>query len=88
MYTILWIIDLTLFYYIWQDQYRFCYKALWDFINMRLPGGMLTEQMSKTRSDRMYNSLSLNSYTSEHMPYWETKHVTVYWNLPVRLNQC
>lgn len=54
-----------------QDQYRFCYKALWDFINMRMPGGTLTDQMSKTKSDRAYNSLSLTSYTStqEHMPY-------------------
>ncbi|WAR31481.1 PTPRA-like protein, partial [Mya arenaria] len=53
------------------DQYRFCYKALWDFINMRLSGGTLTDQMSRTRMDRPYNSLSLESYTSgqEYMPY-------------------
>ncbi|KAL4218944.1 hypothetical protein ACF0H5_021531 [Mactra antiquata] len=53
------------------DQYRFCYKALWDFINMRMPGGVLTEQMSKTYIDKPYPSLSLTSYSTdrEYMPY-------------------
>ncbi|XP_052220703.1 receptor-type tyrosine-protein phosphatase S-like isoform X2 [Dreissena polymorpha] len=53
------------------DQFRFCYKALWDFINMRMPGGTLTDQMSRTKFDRPFNSLSLTSYQSvaEHMPY-------------------
>lgn len=43
------------------DQYRFCYKALWDFVNMRMPGGTLTERMSQTRMDQSYGSVSMNS---------------------------
>ena len=34
---------LDLYSLLFQDQYRFCYKALWDYINMRMPGGTLTE---------------------------------------------
>lgn len=52
------------------EQYRFCYKVLWDFMNMRLPGGTLTNMMDHTQADKLYNvgSLSLPSYTS-HLEY-------------------
>lgn len=52
------------------DQYRFCYKVLWDYMNLRMPGGTLTNMMNHTKQDRLYNvgSLSLASYTS-HLEY-------------------
>ncbi|XP_052091999.1 receptor-type tyrosine-protein phosphatase kappa-like isoform X2 [Mytilus californianus] len=52
------------------EQYRFCYKVLWDYMNMRLPGGTLTNMMDHTQADKLYNvgSLSLPSYTS-HLEY-------------------
>ncbi|XP_076093741.1 receptor-type tyrosine-protein phosphatase kappa-like isoform X2 [Mytilus galloprovincialis] len=52
------------------EQYRFCYKILWDYMNMRLPGGTLTNMMDHTQADKLYNvgSLSLPSYTS-HLEY-------------------
>ncbi|KAK3088245.1 hypothetical protein FSP39_016552, partial [Pinctada imbricata] len=52
------------------DQYRFCYKALWDCMNLRMPGGTLTNMMNHTQQDRLYNvgSLSLASYAS-HLDY-------------------
>ncbi|KAL3872174.1 hypothetical protein ACJMK2_040120 [Sinanodonta woodiana] len=47
------------------DQYRFCYKILWDYINMRMPGGTLSDKMSCSQSDNIYyGSQSLSSYAS------------------------
>jgi hypothetical protein len=45
-----------------QTQYRFCYKTLWDYMNMRMSGGTLTSKMSRTRGDPLYGVGSLASY--------------------------
>ncbi|CAL1533537.1 unnamed protein product [Lymnaea stagnalis] len=47
------------------DQFRFCYKTLWDFINLRMPGGTFTETLGQSRNDKKYGvaSLSLNSHS-------------------------
>ncbi|XP_060070821.1 receptor-type tyrosine-protein phosphatase kappa-like [Ylistrum balloti] len=52
------------------DQYRFCYRVLWDFMNLRMPGGTLTNMMNHSNNDPLYipGSLSLASYTS-HLEY-------------------
>ncbi|XP_069121029.1 receptor-type tyrosine-protein phosphatase epsilon-like [Argopecten irradians] len=52
------------------DQYRFCYRVLWDFMNLRMQGGTLTNMMTHSNNDPMYipGSLSLASYTS-HLEY-------------------
>ncbi|XP_012939263.1 receptor-type tyrosine-protein phosphatase F [Aplysia californica] len=45
-------------------QFRFCYKSVWDFMNLRMPGGTFTDSLGQTKMDKMYGvaSLSLNSY--------------------------
>ncbi|OWF37446.1 receptor-type tyrosine-protein phosphatase T-like isoform X2 [Mizuhopecten yessoensis] len=52
------------------DQYRFCYRILWDYMNLRMQGGTLTNMMSHSNNDPLYipGSLSLASYTS-HLEY-------------------
>ncbi|KAL8574971.1 hypothetical protein ACOMHN_064502 [Nucella lapillus] len=47
------------------DQYRFCYKALWDFLNLRMPGGPFTDTLGQTKGDKVYGvaSLSLTSHS-------------------------
>ncbi|KAK7497042.1 hypothetical protein BaRGS_00011778 [Batillaria attramentaria] len=46
------------------DQFRFCYKTLWDYMNLRMPGGTFTETLGQTKTDKLYGvaSLSLTSY--------------------------
>ncbi|XP_070197894.1 receptor-type tyrosine-protein phosphatase T-like [Littorina saxatilis] len=46
------------------DQYRFCYKALWDYINLRMPGGTFTDTLGQNKTDKTYGvaSLSLASH--------------------------
>ncbi|XP_033729933.1 receptor-type tyrosine-protein phosphatase kappa-like isoform X3 [Pecten maximus] len=48
------------------DQYRFCYRVLWDYMNLRMAGGTLTNMMNHSNNDPLYipGSLSLASYTS------------------------
>ncbi|KAJ8300759.1 hypothetical protein KUTeg_022278 [Tegillarca granosa] len=53
------------------DQYRYCYKVLWDFMNLRQEGGTLTDMMNHSSTNKFYHnvgSLSLPSYTS-HLEY-------------------
>ncbi|XP_059149648.1 receptor-type tyrosine-protein phosphatase kappa-like [Physella acuta] len=47
------------------DQFRFCYKTLWDFMNLRMPDGFFTETLGQTKNDKSYGvaSLNLNSYS-------------------------
>ncbi|XP_076454759.1 LOW QUALITY PROTEIN: receptor-type tyrosine-protein phosphatase T-like [Babylonia areolata] len=47
------------------DQYRFCYKTLWDFCNLRMPDGPFTEVLGQTKNDKVYGVASL-SLTSQH----------------------
>lgn len=42
------------------DQYRFCYKTLWDYINLRMPGGTFTDTLGQNKTDRLYGAASLN----------------------------
>lgn len=46
-----------------QDQYRFCYKTLWDYMNLRMIGGTFTDTLGQTKADKTYGvaSLSLTS---------------------------
>ncbi|KAK7094764.1 receptor-type tyrosine-protein phosphatase kappa-like [Littorina saxatilis] len=45
------------------DQYRFCYKTLWDYMNLRMPGGTFTDTLGQSEADKLYGvaSLSLTS---------------------------
>lgn len=48
---------------VFQDQYRFCYKTLWDYMNLRMPGGTFTDTLGQSEADKLYGvaSLSLTS---------------------------
>ncbi|ESP00247.1 hypothetical protein LOTGIDRAFT_141086, partial [Lottia gigantea] len=46
------------------EQYRFIYKALWDYINLRMEGGTLTEKMEKTNEGfEIESSSSFQSFS-------------------------
>ena len=49
-----------------QDQFRFCYKTLWDFMNLRVIEGELTDILGQTRQGKVYGTaqLSFDSFTT------------------------
>ncbi|CAG5126070.1 unnamed protein product, partial [Candidula unifasciata] len=42
------------------EQLRFCYKAAWDYMNLRMPGGTFTETLGQSKSDQLYGVASFN----------------------------
>lgn len=42
-----------------QEQFRYCYKTLWDFINLHLSGGTFTDTFQERKDDQ---------------PFYETSH--------------
>ncbi|KAL5011432.1 hypothetical protein ScPMuIL_009983 [Solemya velum] len=50
------------------EQYRFCYKILWDYMNLRMPGGPLTDRMTGSKTDDGFGMRSLNLTSQSPLP--------------------
>ncbi|XP_055897530.1 receptor-type tyrosine-protein phosphatase kappa-like isoform X3 [Biomphalaria glabrata] len=42
------------------DQFRFCYKTVWDFMNLRMSDGAYTNTLGESKSNPAYTGASLN----------------------------